>query len=50
MEDRKKAENEKKSLCEDIDKLAFERKILEEKAEFLKEELNFVKEAKDEVI
>ena len=49
MEDRRDAENENKSLCKDVDQATLVRVELEGKVESLREELDLVRRAKDEV-
>jgi len=49
IEDRKDAENETKSLCKDVDQATLVRVELEGKVESLREELDVVRRAKDEV-
>ena len=49
IEDRKEAESEAKSLCKDVDQATLVRVELEGKVESLREELDLVRRAKDEV-
>ena len=49
IEDRKDSENEVKSLCKDVDQATLVRVELEGKVESLREELDLVRRANEEV-